>query len=120
MKLIKTSEMDSPKSLLTGLKSIEGNVDFGGDLSITTFETEISTLEVDVQAYNLRLISIKTEGINLRKKMKGVKAKGLRFKTAVMSRFTKESDEYAKMGGVKPSLRRTPTKKKKETTKATV
>ena len=114
MKVIISSALDKAKGQLSGLISIDPKLDLANGLNVATQTAEISSVEAEITNFNTLLATLKATGKSVRAKIKAVNDKKVRFNSAVIAKYTKESEEYVKIGGKRPSeqKRRSPAKLK--------
>ena len=100
---IKSSSLDKTSSRLSGLKSISPTLDFGDDMNVTVHEAELNAVTADISDYNTSLANLKAKSKAVRNRIAALKKTGARFDNLVIGKYTKESEEYAKIGGKSPS-----------------
>lgn len=96
---------------LSGLKSIEADLDLGNGLTNTFFETKIDEIYAALEDYNslLSLVDQKSNVFDtLEKHLRDLHERIL---LAVAAKYGKDSDEYEMAGGKRKSERAKPTKK---------
>ena len=115
MKPVKSSALDKSKAQLAGLKSIDNKLDLGHGLDVVTHEKEILDLDADISELNTLAATFVARSKALQAKMKAHTTKNTRIASAIIARYGKESEEYVKIGGKRPSerKRRSPTAKVK-------
>ena len=86
--------------------SIDPNLDLAHGLTVADHATEISSVEADIASFNTLLATLKAQAKSVKAKIKAVNDKRTRFNNAVIAKYTKESEEYAKIGGKRPSERK--------------
>ena len=117
MKAINSSALDNVKEQLSGLISIDPNLDLAHGLNVADHTTEISSIETDIASYNTLLATVKAKSKAIKAKIKVLNDTRSRFNNAVIAKYTKESEEYVKIGGKRPSeqKRRSPNRNKAKT-----
>lgn len=110
----KTSKViESAKTRLASLKSIDSNLDLGNGVTVEVFEQIVSKGETSLETYNTRL-SLADEGQAIfEADEKDIAEFSERILLAVAVKFGKDSLEYEKAGGTRKSERKRPTRLKK-------
>lgn len=103
---------------ITGLRSIDENLDFGNGFSVSAYQTSITTMQDRLEVYNNAQLAL-TEA----KKLMAVADKSLaqmndRVLVSVASKYGRDSIEYKKSGGIPSSERKRPTARKPATAPA--
>ena len=106
MKPIKSSVLDKSKAQLAGLKSIDAALDLGHGLDVVSHEKELLELDNEISALNTLSATFAARMKALRANIKVHNEKGLRRSSAVVAKYGKESEEYVKIGGKRPSQRK--------------
>ena len=97
---------EAAKLRLAGLKSIDAELDLGGDLTVASFEADIKGVEADVATYNTKLSDVDQFKNGLDTKENKLNDKYARILAAVGAHYGKNSDEYEKAGGTRASERK--------------
>jgi hypothetical protein len=117
-KIMKRSKKTSEPIILakkrsSGIKSIDGNLDLGDGLSVSSFDADISETEKALEIYNEALSDAEAKRIAFIKAEDGLREKSLRFIRGIESKFGSDSIEFGKAGGVRKSDRKHPVRKTK-------
>jgi hypothetical protein len=113
-KLNRVLDLEKGKSRLAGLKSIKKDLDFGDNLSVAVYETQLSLLETDLKTYNQALSTIDDLYNKCIAQIDVVKDYSERMLSGVALKYGKESSEYEMAGGTRKSERKKPKPKTKE------
>ncbi len=101
----------------SGLRSINADLDLGNGLTLKAYETEIEAVSSQVNDYNEKLAGLDAGILMIRDNEKELRALSERMLEGVSARFTKDSDEYSRAGGVRKKDRKSPTKREDPTPK---
>jgi hypothetical protein len=104
------------KTRLDSLSSIDPNLDLGNDVSIAMYKTFIGESEASLSEYNTFLSMVDEKRNIFKAKEKMLRDLYTRMLMGVGSRYGKDSNEYEKAGGKRPSERKKSTRKSKITT----
>lgn len=108
-----SSHYDKAVIRLAALKSIDDKMDLDNGLTVPKYEIAINDLQAKLQDYNTTL-SLVDEKLNIfQQAERSLKALSERMLIGVANKYTKDSDEYEKAGGVKKSERKRPKRKPK-------
>ena len=106
MKPIKSSVLDKSKAQLAGLKSIDAALDLGHGLDVVSHEKELLELDKEISALNTFSATFAARVKALKVSIKTLNEKVSRRSSAVVAKYGKESEEYVKIGGKRPSERK--------------
>ena len=112
-KLNRVLDLEKGKSRLAGLKSIKKDLDFGDNLSVVGYETQLSLLETNLKTYNQALSTIDDLYNKCIAQIDVVKDYSERMLSGVALKYGKESSEYEMAGGTRKSERKKPKPKTK-------
>lgn len=108
--------LETARQRLAGLKSITPAPDFGSDLTLDAFETQIGDFSDKLDEYNQKL----SELDDLQNKIEAGEArlndKNKRMLSATEARYGSDSSEYEQAGGKRDSERNRQTGKKSKPT----
>jgi hypothetical protein len=110
-KLVRVPALDKGKTRLSGLKSIDPNLDLSNGLTVVAYEKEINLLEKKVDTYNTTLSTIDDLYNEYAVQLSVVKDLNERMLDGVSSKFNKNSSQYEMAGGVRKADRKKPVKK---------
>jgi hypothetical protein len=110
MKKLRTSLPSLPKAQqrITGLRSIDAELDFGNDYSINTYQAAIDRAQLSLTTYNNALLVLAEAKTALEAADKDLADINQQMLTLVAGRYGKDSIEYKKGGGVRTSERKRP------------
>ena len=108
MKPIRSSVLDKSKAQLAALKSIDATLDLGPGLDVVSHEKEVTELDNEISALNTLSATFAARIKAFRANIKTLNEKDLRRSSAVVAKYGKESEEYVKIGGKRPSQRKRP------------
>lgn len=109
----KTSKViESARTRLAGLKSIDENLDLGNGITVKDYEKKITDTEKALGNYNTTLSLADEQGDTFETNEKDLKDYHERILLGVGSKFGKNSIEYEQAGGTKKSERKKPVKPK--------
>jgi uncharacterized protein YukE len=112
----KTSKtVEKAKIRISGMKSLEPNLDMGNGLSVEAYSAAILDAEQKIEAYNTAISNINQLSSSAEKAEKNLADLSERMLSTVAGRYGRTSDEYAMAGGTKRTNRRRTSKKKAET-----
>jgi len=110
-----STAIETAKVRVSGMKSIEPDLNLGNGLSIKAYETTIQTAEQKIETYNTALANINQLQTESREAEKQLSELSERMLSTVAGRYGRRSNEYEKAGGTKRTSRRRNTKKTPET-----
>jgi len=84
-----------------GLRSISDDLDLGNGLTLKAYETEIEALGNQVNDYNEALSGLDAQILMIRDMERKMRDLSERMLEGVSARFTKNSDEYSRAGGIR-------------------
>jgi hypothetical protein len=99
---------------LSGMKSIDPNLDLGNGLSVSAVETRKLELEGKLAAYNEHLSNLDADLNDVKSLEKDINQLNRRILQAVGSAYGYDSNAYEMIGGVRNSDRKKPTRKTNE------
>lgn len=99
---------------LAGLKSIDPALDLGKGLTADAYSELIEETRKQVETYNMMLSAIEAQRQLMLETEKKLRVMTEKMLMAVAVEYGKESNEYKKAGGVRPSDRKSPERKKAE------
>jgi len=106
-----SANLDLAVTRLTNLKSISPTLDLGNGLTVPTYEAMVVDVRTKLDDYNMTL-SLVDEKLNIvqaaEKKLGDL---SVRMLSGVATKFTNDSNEYEKAGGVRKSERKKPKKR---------
>lgn len=91
--------LEQAKRRLESLRSIDPNLDLGGDLTIRNFENVIHTLDDKLGLYNTSLSEVDKQGDDVKVAEKVVNIMSEKMLLGVGSLYGKTSQEYGMAGG---------------------
>ncbi len=94
-----------------GLRSISIDLDLGNGLTLRAFETEIEALSKQVNDYNETLSELDSQILMIRDMERKVRDLSERMLEGVSARFTKNSEEYSRAGGIRKIDRKRPVRR---------
>ncbi len=94
-----SSALEKAKRRLESLKSINNNLDLGGNLSVRNFVSILNDLESRLAVYNTRLSELDKMGDDIKVGEKAARAMSESMLMAVASHYGKASQEYEMAGG---------------------
>ena len=103
--------LSTAKARLAGLSSIDAKLDLGKGLSVKAFTEATGKLETDIGDYNTLLATLDGKLNAIQKQEKAMSTLSSRALTRIAADFGKESDEYEKVGGTRPSETKKPVRK---------
>ncbi len=107
----KSSVLPEAKKRLSGTRSINPNLDFGGGFTNAAFAKLINQVDTDLDTYNT-LLSKLDEAYNTFEESERQLAKfSSKMLSHVAIRYDKDSSEYEMAGGVRSRDRKRPTRK---------
>lgn len=105
----KTSKtLESARTRLAGLKSIDETLDLGDDVKIVDYEAKISGTNNSLENYNSSLSVADANQDAFETNEKDLRDYSERILLAVAVKYGKDSIEYQKAGGTRKSERRKP------------
>jgi hypothetical protein len=104
--------MDDSNSLLNALEAIDPKLDLGNDLTLDALKVATVLVEEKLKAYNASLSVTDMKMQDFKDAEKVQKTLIARFKNGIKSKFGLESEEYATIGGIRPSERKPKRRKK--------
>lgn len=105
-KLELAKEFAKAETRIAGLRSIDEQFDLGNGLSLDNHKTALAELRSNVQAYNMLLAQADELRARCKQQLAAVRDFNNRMLSGVGTDYGKESVEYAKAGGVRPSERK--------------
>ncbi|MBV9210680.1 MAG: hypothetical protein JOZ52_08630 [Acidobacteria bacterium] len=93
---------------LSGIKSIDPSLDLGNGLKAGDYEAAINNLRTAVDDYNLSLSQLDEKANRIDAAEEVVRDWSERMLAGVASKYSKNSDEYEKAGGVRKDERKRP------------
>jgi uncharacterized protein YukE len=103
--------LEEAKARLNGLKNINPTLDFGNGLSVAAFEQAINSFSSKLDGYNQKLSEIDDDLNSLEENERTLKDLNGRFLAGTGAMYGKNSGQYEKVGGVRTSDRKRPSKK---------
>jgi hypothetical protein len=100
--------VENAQKRAAGLRSISDDLDLGSGLTLKAYETEIDALSKQVNEYNETLAGLDAQILMIRDVERKVRDLSERMLEGVSARFTKNSDEYSRAGGVRKVDRKRP------------
>jgi hypothetical protein len=100
--------LETARQRLAGLKSITPAPDFGTALSLAGYETDITALSTELDAYNEELSRLDQLQNELDTIEAGVREKNVRILSATEAHYGPDSSEYEQAGGTRRSDRKRP------------
>lgn len=98
---------------LAALKSIDDKMELGNGLSVPKYEIAINDLHAKLEDYNTTLSQVDEKLNIVQEAEREIKNLSEAMLIGVANKFTKNSNEYEKAGGVKKSERKRPRRKSK-------
>lgn len=100
--------VENAQKRAAGLRSINADLDLGNGLTLKAYETEIEALSRQVNEYNETLAELDAKILMIRDVERKVRDLTERMLEGVSARFTKNSDEYSRAGGIRKMDRKRP------------
>ncbi len=111
-RLKKSSKViDKAEKRLSGLVTINANLDLGNGLSAQVFTDEITKLRQQITSYNSALAAIDAANNEIAAAEKNLANLSEKMLIAVAYQYGKDSSEYTKAGGVSTTNRKRPARK---------
>jgi hypothetical protein len=105
-KLIRVPDLEKGKARLAGLKSIKEDLDFGDNLSVVVYNTQLELLETKLKTYNKTLSSIDDMYNECIAQIDVIKDYNERMLSGAALKYGKNSSEYEMAGGTRKSERK--------------
>lgn len=112
-KLVRVIELDKARTRLAAVKSIDPVLDFGNEITLALYETEITNLNEKLNLYNTALSTVDDLYNATTAQITVVNDLSERVLIGVANKYGKNSSEYEMAGGVRKSERKKPVAKKK-------
>ena len=96
---------------LSGMRSIDPKLDFGGGISNAAFAKQIEQVNADLDAYNTLLSKVDEAYNKFQESEKELSKFSGKMLANVAIRYDKDSSEYEMAGGVRTRDRKRPTRK---------
>jgi hypothetical protein len=93
---------------LSGLKSIDPNLDLGNGLTVSAHEQAVNSLRAKLDSYNQKLSDLDEELLSLETDEAKLNDLNGRMLAGVGARYGRNSAEYEKAGGVRSDDRKRP------------
>ena len=103
--------LNSALDRIAGVRSISAELDLGIGLSVETYQSAISEVEVLLNSYNTQLASLGELRNRIKEKEMVLKDYNERILIGVGAKFGKDSNQYQMAGGTKKSMRKRPRRK---------
>jgi hypothetical protein len=100
--------LETARQRLAGLKSITPPPDFGNDLTLAGYETDIKQASDKLDDYNERLSSLDQLQNDFEQDEAALRVKNTRILSATEARYGPDSSEYEQAGGTRRSDRKRP------------
>ncbi len=108
LKLARVTDLEKGVTRLSGVKSIDENLDLGNGITLANYEVEINKTQAKLSEYNTALSKI-DDLYNLYNAQRDVlKDWNERILTGVATKYGKNSSQYEMAGGVRKSERKKP------------
>jgi uncharacterized protein YukE len=108
----KTSKtIEKAKVRISGMKSLNPNLDLGNGLSVEVYSAAIEDTDQKIEAYNTALSAITQLASDATQAEKNLADLSERMLSTVAGRYGRKSDEYEMAGGTKRTNRRRSKKK---------
>lgn len=101
-----SSVLETARQRLAGLKSITPAPDFGGDLTLESYEGDINALSAKVNSYNEEISALDQSQNELEGMEQRLREKNRRVLAAAEARYGPDSSEYEQAGGTRRSERK--------------
>jgi len=118
MKPRNSKVIEKCKTLHSALGTMEANLKLDPSLTVIGFDTLITTVAAEEEAYNNELVALSNKRIHLNDRNKQLRELQKRFKNGVKMSFGEESAEYETIGGKRPSQRKSHVKSKNNDAKS--
>jgi hypothetical protein len=105
-KLTRVLDLEKGKLRLVGLKSIKEDLNFGDNLSVAIYDTQLSLLETKLKTYNQTLSDIDNLYNECIAQIDVIKDYNERMLSGVTLKYGKNSSEYEMAGGTRKSERK--------------
>lgn len=102
--------LELARQRLAGLKSINPEPDFGGDLTVTAFTTKINGFTTNLGTYNEHVAALDDEQNSIEAEEEELREWTRRWLAAIEAKHGPDSSEYELAGGTRTSDRKKPTK----------
>ena len=103
--------VENAQKRAAGLRSINVELDLGNGLTLQAYEAEIGALSKQVNEYNETLAELDTKILMIRDAERKLRDLTERMLEGVSARFTKNSDEYSRAGGIRKMDRKRPARR---------
>lgn len=103
--------VENAQKRAAGLRSINVELDLGNGLTLQAYETEIGALSKQVNEYNEALAELDAKILMIRDAERKLRDLSERMLEGVSARFTKNSDEYSRAGGIRKMDRKRPARR---------
>ena len=100
--------LEVARQRLAGLKSIETEPDFGGDLTVTAFAAKVNGFTGNLGTYNEHLAAIDEEQNAIDAEEEELRDWSSRWLSAIEAKHGRDSSEYEMVGGTRTSDRKKP------------
>ena len=106
-----SSILETARQRLNGLKSITPTPDLGPNLTVPSFEADVTAFTNKLDGYNQKLAELDDAQNDLEAAEVGIRDKNRRVLSAVEAQFGPDSSEYEQVGGTRQSERKRPQRK---------
>jgi hypothetical protein len=103
---LRVLDLEKGKLRLVGLKSIKEDLNFGDNLSVAIYDTQLSLLETKLKTYNQTLSDIDNLYNECIAQIDVIKDYNERMLSGVTLKYGKNSSEYEMAGGTRKSERK--------------
>ncbi|MGC1376147.1 MAG: hypothetical protein WA821_07995 [Anaerolineales bacterium] len=108
-----SKELEKAQQRANNLKSIDAKLDLSNGLTLAAYQTEIASLQANLETYNNHLSALDAQANDLLAQEKAMAALSERMLEGVSAKYGKDSNAYEQAGGVRKSERKKPTRKPK-------
>lgn len=104
--------IDKAQKRISGMKSIDENLDLGNGLTNVAYGAAITEASTKLDLYNQHLSNLDEKYNDWKQSEKSLRDLNERMLIGVAARYGKDSNEYEKAGGIKKSERKRPVRNK--------
>ena len=102
--------VETSRQRLAGLKSIDNEPNFGGDLTVPAFTAKIASFTANLATYNEHVAALDDEQNAIDAEEEELRDWNSRWLSAIEAKHGRDSSEYELVGGTRTSDRKKPKK----------
>ena len=103
-----SSVLDTTQQRLAGLKSIDPEPDFGGDMTVAAFTAKANGFTGNLATYNQHMAALDDEQNAIDTEEEDLRDWNSRWLSAIEAKYGRDSSEYEMVGGTRTSDRKKP------------